>query len=151
VSDGVEPFTGAELRRYFEREYGARFVRQTGSHVSMEMPDGRVLRCMDDRTLVTKVLMRWNAKVLGMTYAALRSQIAPIQKRNRPRFRTQTHSQRVVTKKEALASLDQLIGEARVLKDTICNGDRDPVVYRRVRDAAGRARGSLRSHEKVRR
>lgn len=152
MSGGKEPFTGAELRRFFERRYSAKSLRQTGSHLSMELPDGRVLRCTDDKGTVTKVLMQWNAKVLGVSYAELRAQLAPIQNKNKPRFRPRTHPPaRPVSRKDALSCLDELIGDARQIKHQICNGDRDPSVYRRIHDAARSARGSLRQHNRVKR
>lgn len=150
-SSGLEPFNGADLRRFFEREYRARLLRTHGSHVVLELPDGRQLRCMDETTTVTKVVMRWNAKQLGMSYSELRNKLVPIQSRGKPRFRTQTHPKRVWSKKDALSSLDELIADAADVKRTICNGDRDPSVYRRVCDAARSARGSLRQHDKVNR
>lgn len=150
MSGGEEPFTGADLRRFFESRYGARTLRQTGSHVAMELPDGRVLKCTDGA--VTKVMMRWNAEVLGVPYKALRAQLAPIQNKNKPRFRPRTHPpSRTVSKKDALASLDDLIWEVQQIKNQICNGDRDPAAYRRIREAVSAARRSLRSHNRVRR
>jgi hypothetical protein len=150
MSHGEEPFTGAELRRFFEIRYGAKHQRQTGSHVSLELPDGRVLRCMDDKGQVTKSLMRWNAGVLGISYAELRRQVAPIQNKNKPRFQPERRRCRTVSKKQALACLDALIGEATELKKTIANGDRDPVVYQQIHERARSARCKLHPHDRVR-
>lgn len=151
MSEGQEPFTGATLRRFFEQYYGARLLRQSGSHVTMQLPDGRQLRCPDDRSIVDKSLMRSNARVLDVTYLWLRTQLVPIQNRGRSRFRTETHPKRTWSKRDALSSLDELIGEATQIKSTVCNGDRDPVVYRRICDAVRSARRSLSTYERVKR
>lgn len=151
MNDALEPFDGAELRRFFEREYKARLVRSNGAHLVMELPDGRQVGCMNSTTTVTKSLMRLNARQLGISYAELRNQISPKQRKNKPRFRTETHPRRVTSKKDALTSLDSLIGDVTAIKRTICNGDRDPAVYRRICDAVRKARGSLKTHNKVKR
>ena len=150
MSRSVEPFSGVELRKFFETRYGAKHQRQTGSHVSMELPDGRVVRCMDDQGIVTRSLMRWNAGVLGISYAELRAQIAPIQIKNKPRFQPQRRPCRTVTKKEALVSLDELIKDAAGLKQQIANGQRDPIVYQQIHERARSARCSLHSRDRVR-
>lgn len=143
MSHHTEPFTGAELRKFLEDNFEARKIRHVGSHVAMELPDGRILRCMDDKSTVTKALMRWNAKVLGVPYTELRRRIAPIQNRGKPRCQTTPKRQRTVSKREAISSIEDLIGDAQNLKQEIYSGDRDPVVYRRIHDAARSARRSL--------
>lgn len=137
MSPGLEPFRGRVLYDYLTRKQGARVTRQPGtSHISADLPNGRRVGMAPPSDQVTKSLMRQIAGQLDMTYPELRADMGyPIVERNKPRGKVE-RQERAVGKSTALATLNDLIDTAEIIKGLIYYGDRDPTTYARVHDAA---------------
>lgn len=137
-SPGLAPFRGRELRTYLESKHGAEFVRQTGSHVFLRLPNGAIVRAPDTTDVVTVLALRENARVLNMSYPDLMADMGyPVGNAGRIKrgLTKKPAPDRSVGKGEVIRLIDDLASHVDRQRSSCAAGIRDKAFYRRVYDA----------------
>jgi hypothetical protein len=135
-----EPFDGRTLRKYLEKRHDAKFLRQTGSHGRMKLPNGLTVPMVAERTAVTNVVMRKVMEALDMTHRELREDMGfPLTVRRKGRARTQP-AKTLPSRKDVIGAIADIRRELAQIEEEVCRGHRDPDAYRRAFEALSAAR-----------
>lgn len=149
-SRSLEPFDGQHLTRWLEAA-GAKFIRQSGSHVHYDLNGIRVGSVSAGP--VPCSLTRDMARRLGLTYPELRSRLGfPVVQRNGAASRPQPTVRRPAerarySKGDAITAIEQAGARLRSLHEALRCGVRDAAVYEEVVGSISDMNPSLRRME----
>lgn len=139
-SRSLEPYDGKRLTAYLEAK-GAKFVRQTGSHLHFEMPNGARVGSLIHGA-VPSVMARGTATALGIPYKQMRAELGfPIVDTGRSRAKPTVKVQRISgpTKAQVLKRLDAAIADLSAVRESLRCGQKSQAIYDRTYAAIKRA------------